>query len=175
MSAQGWTVRRAQTADLDAVSVLAAKLVRFHHELDPQRYLLAERVRDGYRWWLGEEIGKTDRVVLMVAARHAPSEVEIGGYALGRLEERDWMRLLDTHGELHDVWVEESLRGTGIAEQLVRACVEELEALGAPRIVLNTAWLNERGRHFFGKLGFRPTMLEMTRISAGSKAYDERR
>jgi RimJ/RimL family protein N-acetyltransferase len=171
MSAQGWTVRRAQTADLDAVSVLAAKLVRFHHELDPQRYLLAERVRDGYRWWLGEEIAKTNRVVLMVAARGT----DIGGYALGRLEERDWMRLLDAHGELHDVWVEESLRGTGIAEQLVGACVEALEALGAPRIVLNTAWLNERGRHFFGKLGFRPTMLEMTRISAGSKADDEPR
>ena len=116
--------------DLDRVSELAAKLVQYHHEIDPQRYLLQPRVREGYRWWLGQELEKPN-VVLMVAEH----ESKIDGYAYARLEERDWMRLLDAHGKLHDVWVEPAL--------------------------LDTAWGNERARRFFEKLGFRPAMLEM--------------
>ncbi|MCC6877555.1 MAG: GNAT family N-acetyltransferase [Sandaracinaceae bacterium] len=149
-------VRPCVEHDLDRVSELAANLVRYHHEIDPQRYLLQPRVREGYRWWLGQELEKPN-VVLLVAEH----ESKIDGYAYARLEERDWMRLLDAHGKLHDVWVEPALRGTGAAAELVHACVRALEALGAERIVLDTAWGNERARRFFEKLGFRPAMLEM--------------
>jgi ribosomal protein S18 acetylase RimI-like enzyme len=160
-----WIIRSCEETDLDQVSHFAAALVRFHAELDPERYMKRDRVQEGYRWYLGKELEKKE-VVLLVIARGG----EIGGYAYGRNEERDWMRLLDAHGELHDVWVREDLRGTGLAESLVRECIARLEALGAPRVLLNTAWMNERGRRFFEKLGFRPTMLEMTR----SRARDAR-
>lgn len=154
-----WIVRACEERDLDEVSVLAAKLVRFHHELDPARFLHRDRVQEGYRWWLGKELAKKDEVVLIVLANGE----RVGGYAYARLEGRDWMRLLDAHGELHDVWVEEDVRGSGFAEKLVRECVRQLEALGALRVVLNTGWRNERAQRFFEKLGFRPTMLEMIR------------
>lgn len=157
MSNDDWIIRRAEEPDLDAVSVLAAKLVRFHHALDPERYLDRERVQEGYRWWLGKELGKRD-VVITVAALGS----RIAGYAYGRIEEPDWMRLLDAHGALHDVWVEDDVRGSGIAARLVGMCLDELVALGAPRLVLDTAYANERARRFFAKLGFRPTMVEMT-------------
>jgi ribosomal protein S18 acetylase RimI-like enzyme len=153
-----WIVRACQEADLDQVSVLAEKLVRFHAELDPERYLSHERVRQGYRWWLGQELVK-EEVVLVVLAQDA----RVGGYAYGRLEQRDWMRLLDVHGELHDIYVDDDLRGGGNAAKLVLECVRLLEQRGAPRVILSTAWSNERARRFFEKLGFRPTMLEMTR------------
>jgi len=154
-----WIIRRCEERDLDAVSVLAAKLVRFHHALDPERYLDRERIQEGYRWWLAKELSVRERVVITVAA----SGDRIGGYAYGRVEGADWMKLLDAHAELHDVWVEEELRGTGVAERLVRSCLDDLVALGAPRLVLNTAHANERARRFFARLGFRPTMVEMTR------------
>lgn len=157
MSNDDWVIRRAEEADLDAVSVLAAKLVRFHHELDPERYLDREGVQQGYRWWLGKQLGKPEVVVVVACLRG-----RIAGYAYGSLEKPDWMRLLDAHGALHDVWVEDDVRGTGVALRLVRACLEELVALGAPRLVLDTAHANERARRFFAKLGFRPTMVEMT-------------
>lgn len=153
-----WTVRRCEAADLDRVSVLAAKLVRMHHELDPARFLIRDKVREGYRWWVGQELAN-ESAVIMVAERDG----EIAGYAYGRVEERDWMKLLDAHGKLHDLWVEEEHRGTGVAERLCRACIAELEALGAPRVLLDTAWANARARRFFEKLGFAPTMLEMSR------------
>jgi len=154
-----WIVRRCEERDLDQVSALAAKLVYFHHDLDPQRFLHRDRVQQGYRWWLGKELAENASAVITVAAR----DDEIAGYAYGRVEERDWMRLLDAHGKLHDVWVEEAVRGTGLAEKLVRACLADLEKLGATRMVLDTAWANDRARRFFEKLGFHPTMIEMTK------------
>ncbi len=150
-------MRDCEPRDLPQVGVLAGKLVRMHHELDPDRFLLRENVEEGYARWLGRELSSEGVVVLVLA-----SGDRVDGYAYGRLEGRDWMRLLDPHAELHDVWVEEEARGTGMAEALVRECVARLSALGAPRVVLSTAWRNERARRFFEKLGFRPTMLEMT-------------
>lgn len=154
-----WSVRPCEERDLDGVSALAAKLVAFHHELHPSRFLPSgERVRDGYRWWLGKELANA-RAAIVVAARGEA----IGGYAYGRVEERDWMRLVDAHGKLHDVWVEPELRGTGLAERLVRACIAALEAKGAKQILLDTAWDNGRARRFFEKLGFAPSMIELVR------------
>lgn len=154
-----WIVRPCEPRDLDAVSELAAKLVRFHHELNPSRFLIRDRLEEGYRWWLAKELARADEAVIVVLEHDG----RIEGYAYGRVEDREWMRLIDAHGELHDVWVEEDLRGSGAAEALVRDCIARLEALGAPRIVLNTAVANERARRFFEKLGFRATMLEYTR------------
>lgn len=157
---EGWVVRDCEESDLDQVSGLAEKLVRFHHAMDPSRYLQGgDRVRQGYRWWLGKELEKRESVSIVVLAH----ESRVAGYAYGRLEGRDWMRLLEAHGELHDVWVEDDVRGTGWAEALVLGCVERLERLGAPRVLLSTAWGNDRARRFFEKIGFRPTMVEMTR------------
>jgi ribosomal protein S18 acetylase RimI-like enzyme len=152
-----WIVRECERRDLDAVGVLAGKLVRLHHSLDPERFLVFDDVEAGYARFLGRELGQPSVVLLVLG-----SEDRIGGYVYARLEGRDWMRLLDAHGELHDVWVEEDARGTGAAEMLVRECMARLTALGAPRIVLGTAWQNERARRFFAKLGFRPTMVEMS-------------
>ncbi|MGZ3423195.1 MAG: GNAT family N-acetyltransferase [Polyangiales bacterium] len=85
------------------------------------------------------------------------------GYTYGTLESRDWNMLLDDHGAIHDVYVDESARRTGVGKQLVDAIVEALEKKGAPRILLSTMVQNERAQRVFRACGFRPTMLEMTR------------
>ena len=46
---------------------------------------------------------------------------------------------------------------------MVTTVCAELKALGAPRVLLHTAWQNADAHAFFEKLGFRRTMLEMTR------------
>jgi ribosomal protein S18 acetylase RimI-like enzyme len=50
-----------------------------------------------------------------------------------------------------------------VASRLVEAAVAGLAAMGAPRVVLMAAWRNDGARRLFERLGFRPTMLEMTR------------
>jgi ribosomal protein S18 acetylase RimI-like enzyme len=151
-------LRPARRDDLAAMGRLAGKLARQHHDFDAPRFFLPDRVEEGYAWWFGREIDKDD-VVLLVAARGA----SLVGYAYGRLEERDWNQLLDACGALHDIWVEEAERGRGVGRRLVEATVAALTAKGAPRVVLHTAAANTAAQALFASLGFRRTMIEMTR------------
>jgi ribosomal protein S18 acetylase RimI-like enzyme len=153
-------VRPARREDLGAVARLAGKLLRQHHGFDARRFFLPERVEEGYAWWLGRELGDEEVVILVAARGNA-----IVGYTYGRIEERDWNMLLDAHGALHDIWVEPEERGRGVARRLVEATLAALTEKGAPRVVLHTAANNPGATAFFEKLGFRRTMIEMTRES----------
>jgi ribosomal protein S18 acetylase RimI-like enzyme len=157
-----FVVRPVTPADLPRVARLAAQLVQYHQALDPKRYFHIDQVEQGYARFLGSQLTEPEAVVLC-AARHA----DILGYAYGTLEPRDWNALLDRHGALHDVLVDPQARRQGVAERLVRETCRRLEALGAPRVVLHTAVQNEGGQALFAKLGFRPTMIEMTREAGG--------
>jgi ribosomal protein S18 acetylase RimI-like enzyme len=151
-------VRPAAAADMPAVARLAARLVRFHHALDPRRFMCQEPIEPGYERWLRQELADAEAVILVAERAGA-----IAGYAYGRLEGRDWMSLLDAHGALHDVLVDEGARGAGIGAALVEAMCARLLALGASRVVLHTAATNEAAQRLFAGHGFRPTMIEMTR------------
>lgn len=157
-------IRRAAAADMPVVARFAGQLVRFHHALDPQRFLLVEPLEPGYGWWLSQEL-LNDKAVILVAEDPEKAGAEGGllGYAYGRVEERDWNALLDACGALHDIYVAEEARGRGIGELLVEAIGRELAALGAPRMVLSTAVQNAAAQRLFRRLGFRDTMIEMTR------------
>jgi ribosomal protein S18 acetylase RimI-like enzyme len=154
----GASVRRATKNDLEAVSVLAGQLVRMHHASDPARFFLPERVEDGYVWWLGRELERSEARVLL-----AERDGKVVGYAYGTLEERDWNLLIDEHGVVHDLFVAEEERRGGVGRELLDAMIRELEELGAPRVLLYTLVTNERAQQLFRSSGFRPTLLEMTR------------
>jgi ribosomal protein S18 acetylase RimI-like enzyme len=151
-------IRRARPDDLDAAAALAARLVRMHHEADAGRFFLPEDVERGYAHWFGRELKRREAIVL-VAERAA----QVEGYAYGTLEGRDWNALLDHHGAIHDIYVAASERRRGTGKLLLDAIVTELEALGAPRIVLSTMVSNTAAQRLFASSGFRSTMLEMTR------------
>lgn len=151
-------VRDASDADLPAVAALAAALVRLHHGWDPARFLLVEPLEAGYRSFLGRMRTDAD-TVLLVAVRDAV----VVGYVFARLEPRDWNALRDACGAIHDVFVDAGERGTGVGQRLLEAACERLAALGAPRVVLMTASANAPAQEAFARLGFRPTMIEMTR------------
>jgi ribosomal protein S18 acetylase RimI-like enzyme len=157
-----WTVRPARLADLPAAAKLAAELVRLHHRYDPLRFMLLEPLEAGYERFLRTQIDREDVVVLVAVASRDGAETVVG-YTLASLEERDWSDLRDACGKIHDVYVDEPARGHGVATRLVNETVARLVARGAPRVVLMTAWHNEGARRLFESLGFRPTMIEMTR------------
>jgi len=158
-ASSGVIVRAAEPRDLEAAAQLAGKLVHFHQALDPERYMKMERIEAGYRQWFEKELARPKQVVLLVAEHGT----ELVGYAYGRIEEADWNLLLAAHGALHDLWVEPDARRSGVASRLVTTMCAELKALGAPRVLLHTAWQNAHAHAFFETLGFRRTMLEMTR------------
>jgi ribosomal protein S18 acetylase RimI-like enzyme len=158
-------VRRALPGDLERAGQHGGGLARLHHERDPERFFLPEQVDEGYAWWFGKELKRQNAVVL-VALRGE----ELVGYAYGAAEDRDWNLLLDRHGVVHDVFVAEHARRLGAGAQLLDAMVRELEALGAPRIVLYTMVSNENAQRLFRSRGFRSTMLEMMRSSSDAGA-----
>ncbi|MFO0670159.1 MAG: GNAT family N-acetyltransferase [Polyangiaceae bacterium] len=151
-------LRPATTADAPQLGELAGALVRFHHELDPARFLPGDGVEDGYGKWLGKESTNPDAVVLV-----AEIDGVILGYAYGRYEGRNWNDLIDAHGKLHDVLVAPEGRRRGAGRLLVDAVCQKLRERGAKRVVLSTAVSNVAAQALFEGLGFRPTMIEMTR------------
>ena len=136
---------------------MAAALVREHHARDAQRFMLVEPVEEGYRDWLGRELGRRNAVILV-----AEEEIDIVGYAYGTLEARNWNDLLDACGKLNDLYVSKAARRRGIARRLIESMLIELKALGAPRVVLSAAEGNRAAQQLFASVGFRRTMIEMT-------------
>jgi ribosomal protein S18 acetylase RimI-like enzyme len=151
-------IRPATAVDLPAMGRLAGQLVRQHHAADAARFMLPDNVEEGYVWWFERELANADAVLLVAEASGA-----VAGYCYGRIEERDWQALRDRSGALHDVYVTEGMRRRGIARALVEEMVRRLAALGAPQVVLATASGNAGAQALFRALGFRPTMIEMTR------------
>lgn len=151
-------VRRATVSDLPQVSALAGELVRMHHERDPERFFLPERVEQGYEWWLKKELERSEAVVFVADDRGT-----IVGYTYASLEGRDYNLLLDAHGAIHDIFVASGERRHGVGGRLLEATIAALESLGADRILLSVMVDNERAQRLFRACNFRPTMFEMTR------------
>lgn len=152
-------IRPATPADMTAVGRLGALLVRQHHAFDPQRFIPAgEDVAEGYGWFLGTQLEEPDAVVLVAERTGA-----VLGYAYAALEPHNWKELRAAAGFVHDVVVDESARRQGVARRLVEAACAWLAEHGAPRVLLWSAARNTAAQVLFERMGFRRTMVEMTR------------
>lgn len=159
MSAPEILIRPASAADKAALGKLGAELLRIHHAFDADRFLApGPQTEEGYGRFLAAEHASDD-VVVLVAERAG----EIVGYVFAGVEPRSWKELRDRAGFIHDVLVVESARGTGTGERLVEAGAAWLLARGVPRVMLWTAEKNGPAQRLFERLGFRRTMIEMTR------------
>jgi len=159
-----FVLRDAVDEDQKELGRMAGALVRMHHALDPQRFFLVEPIEEGYGRWL-VRTSKSDKSIMIVAE----SAGTVVGYAWATLEERDWMMLLDACAALQDIWVDEDARRHGVARALLERVAERAAARGAPRLVLSTAAKNETAQRFFESMGFRRTMIEMTRELTSTK------
>ena len=155
-----FSIRPAEDDDLADLGRMGAALVKLHHSLDSQRFFMHDGpIEEGYGRWLVRTSKNVERSVVLVAE----SEGRVVGYAWGTLEERDWMQLRDACGALQDIWVDDVARRSGVARALIEELTAKLKDKGAPRIVLMTAAKNEDAQRFFEAMGFRRTMIEMTR------------
>jgi GNAT superfamily N-acetyltransferase len=152
-------IRRATEQDAPALGRLGAELMRVHHDFDRERFLTpGENPESGYGRFLASQLASDDAVVF-VAERAG----EIVGYVYAGVEPRSWKELRDVAGFVHDVLVVASARGTGTGERLVEAAARWLVARGVPRVMLWTAEKNAAAQKLFERMGFRRTMIEMTR------------
>jgi len=152
-------IRRAKEADLPALGHLGALLLKAHHDFDPRRFMApGTNPEEGYAWFLGTQLAEQDAAIF-VAERGG----EVVGYLYAALEPQSWKELREAAGFIHDVVVEERGRRMGTATALVEAAVDWLRTRGAPRVMLWSAEQNDLAQRLFARLGFRRTMVEMTR------------
>jgi GNAT superfamily N-acetyltransferase len=155
-------VRLASPEDEATLGRYGGGLMRQHAAFDARRFLAVEHPERGYGRFLVSQLGDAESVVL-VAERAG----EVLGYVYAGFEPRSWMELRERCGFVHDVYVDEAARGAGIGERLLRAAIAWLEERGSPRVMLWSAAPNEAAQRLFEKLGFRRTMVEMTRERGG--------
>jgi len=152
-------IRPATLADAAVLGELGALLVRAHHDFDPQRFMRPlPGIEKGYGRFLTSQIGQEDAIVMV-----AEADGEVGGYVYATLEDRSWRELRDACGYIEDIVVRESARRSGVATMLMNAAIEWLGDRGAPRVLLLTATPNAGAQELFTRLGFRRTMIEMTK------------
>lgn len=155
-------LRPATPADLPACARLGARLSRMHHRLDRARFFSPPDLEAGYRWWLGKERRSRRAVVLAAVARDRRGREQVVGYAYGRLEPRDWNSLREACGVGVDLIVLPRWRRRGLGARLIAALAEALQARGARQLVIEVAARNPEAARTFERLGFRPTLLELT-------------
>ena len=152
-------VRHATPADLPRIGRLGALLVRLHHDFDPARFIAAgPTTKEGYASYLGTQLGKPG-IVMLVAERAG----EVLGYVYAGVEAADYMALRGPAGAIYDIVVDPDYRRHGVGRLLLDASLTELRVRGAPQVVLSTAEQNEAAQRLFASMGFRRTMIEMTR------------
>lgn len=151
-------IRRATRDDEVALGRWGGALMRQHHELDAQRFLSTRDPEAGYGRFLASQLDDAETIVLVAERSGA-----VVGYAYASLEPLSWKDLRAPCGFVHDLFVDPAARGAGIGERLMTAASNWLESQGAPRVVLMRAARNEPAQRLFARMGFRPTMVEMTR------------
>lgn len=152
-------VRPARDTDAARLGELGAMLVELHHGFDADRFVApTAETPQGYGRFLVSQIGREDVLVLVVEDAGG-----VWGYVYGAMEGPDWMALRGPAGVVYDLVVDPSRRREGLGRRLLSEALAFLEQRGAPRIVLSTAEQNGPAQSLFAAIGFRRTMIEMTR------------
>lgn len=159
MSAVETEIRRATADDLPALGRLGAHLLRVHYGFDPQRFMApGANPEAAYARFLESQL-PSEAVAVFVAEQNG----SVVGYVYAGIEPQSWKELRERAGFIHDVVVAEHGRRAGIAAALIETALEWMRTCGLTRAMLWTATQNQGAQRLFSHLGFRETMIEMTK------------
>lgn len=149
-------VRRARQEDAEAIARFAVALFGQHREYDPERFAELGSLEGAARYYISR--AETDGSAVFVAE----SDEEVVGFVYLEYERIDYANLLENAVWVHDLFVDESARGTGAGRSLMQAAEDFGKQVGAGKLVLSVAAKNSAAHDFFRRGGFRETMVEMT-------------
>jgi GNAT superfamily N-acetyltransferase len=97
------------------------------------------------------------------------------GYAISGPEPRPWPATLATADEVHElhtILISEDARGRGVGSRLLDAVERRLEGLGAKDQVIGAVAGNVRAIALYGRRGFLPTWMRLTRFGRPPPAHE---
>lgn len=135
---------------------MVAKICALHESWDAAKYGFLPNPEQRYERWL-TKIATDDRAVFLVA-EISPLLV---GFLVATVEREIPIYRLKEYAFIHDLWVEQEYRQTGIARQMVKQSIEIFKQMGVQQIRLDTAAPNDAARRLFSACGFRISTMEM--------------
>ena len=156
-------VRRARKDDIRTVARFALALFAQHRVYDPDRFAELGDREGAERYYLSR--AEADGAAVFVAEVNG----EVVGFAYLEYERIDYANLLENAVWLHDLYIAETARGTGAGKLLIDSAADFGKQIGADKVVLSVAAKNRAAHDFFGHMGFRETMIEMTLNLTGEK------
>ena len=157
-------IRQATPGDEQRVAEFAIRLFDQHVEYDPERFSTFANVEGAARFYRSR-FETPDSAVLV-----AEVDGEVVGFAYLERDELNYAELLRDGAWMHDIYVDESARTTGLGKDLIKAAAEAAKRMGAKKLLLTVAAKNAIAQQVFEKAGFRRTMVEMTlNLTDGSK------
>ncbi len=149
----GIHVRLYTPADQEFVLSLAPRLlVGVAPWIDP------ERVLEAARGWITESSAGHGSQTMVFIAEDAHRE-RLGFASVSR--QRHYTG--EPQAYIGELAVAEAAEGQGAGTMLVRACERWAREQGYAQIVLDTGFANERGRHFYERLGYREETVKLVR------------
>ena len=126
---------------------------------------MVEHPEAGYGWFLVSQLSDPDCFVAV-----AEDSTRVVGYVFAEVGGTSWKDLRGPGGYIHDIYVDETARGQGAGMALLRAALEWIVSKGMSQTVLFSKSGNASAQRLFAKMGFRQTMIEMTRDQEPSES-----
>ena len=146
-------VRKATRDDASRIATFAVALFELHAAWNPRRFSQIATVEGAARFY-GD---RADNGSVLVAELNG----EVVGFAYFEYEPTLYAELATRVAWLHDIYVDEAVRGGGVGSALIAGVRDAARELGADKILLSVALQNAEGHKLFERSGFERTMHEM--------------
>ena len=134
-------------------------MMRAHYAFDDKRFTLPGTDPEAvYASFLEQQFSDPNAAIFV-----AEREGAVIGYLYTGIEPPSFRELRHEAGFLHDIVVAEGSRRGGVAKRLIAAAIEWLHGRGVDQVMLWTAPANDAAQRLFASVGFRRTMIEMSR------------
>ncbi|MEA5618375.1 GNAT family N-acetyltransferase [Cronbergia sp. UHCC 0137] len=152
------TIRQATPDDHQFIIKYAMKLINQHCNYNSLRFVTLEDHQEQISDFFVKEITNPKSIILIVEV-----ENEIVGYSFTRLEEKSLVNISESAAWLHDIYIDESVRGLGAGKLLLNASIDAGKQLGSQVLMLQVAAQNEYAKKLFEANGFNVATYEMMR------------